>query len=236
MSRPRLAIASQPLVADRHRHDVPAVLLELALGEPLLQPRGVRGLARGALGRAVGVEQEHAGVEHPGQPLDHRRARLRLSQRVDQVALDRGQALVGVQVAGEQRAVDEADDVPERRPERDGEDGERSLARLLEQRRRDALEHEVDADPERAIPPSSSSSISAFWAAMLPLRRIPAVSITQRRSRKRVGLLDVDAVRAGDLAVERTRAPAQQREPEVLLGDEVTEDQRRRGGLHAPGV
>jgi len=42
--------------------------------------------------------------------------------------------------------------------------------------------------------------------------------------------------RARDLAVERSRATAQEREPEVLLGDEVTEDQRRRGGLHARGV
>ena len=69
----------------------------------------------GRLDAAVGDEDQHAGVEHPREALDHHLARARLAQRVDQVALDRVQALVGVQVAGEQRAVDEADDVAERR-------------------------------------------------------------------------------------------------------------------------
>ena len=100
-------------VADRHRHDVPAVVLELAL--PTRATTRVGDRRRRRPRRAVGVEHQHAGVEHAGEPLDHRLARPRLLQRVDQVALDRGQALVGVQVAGEQRAVDEADDVPERR-------------------------------------------------------------------------------------------------------------------------
>ena len=103
--------------------------------------------------------------------------------------------------------------------------------------RRDALEDEVDADPERGSSrPRRARSTSAFWAATLPFSRIPAVSMIQWRSRNRRRLLDVDAVRARDLAVERGGAAAQQREPEVLLGDEVTEDQRRRGGLHARGV
>ena len=83
--------------------------------------------------------------------------------------------------------------------------------------------------PSALIPPASSSSINPRCAATLPFSRIPAVSMIQRGSRKRVGLLDVDRVRARDLAVERAGAPAQQREPEILLGDQITEDQC---GLH----
>ena len=117
--------------------------------------------------------------------------------------------------------------------ERDGEHGERALARLLEQRRRDALEDEVDADPERAHPALVELARSApRCAATLPFSRMPAVSMTQRRSRKRVGSSTSIECAPGDLAVERARAAAQQREPEILLGDEITEDQRRRGGLH----
>ena len=86
------------------------------------------GAARG-LDAAVGGEDQHAGVEHARQPLDHHLARARLAQRVDEVALDRVQPLVGVQVAGEQRAVDEADDVAERRAQRHGQHRERALAR-----------------------------------------------------------------------------------------------------------
>src|SRR4051812_11472140 len=41
--------------------------------------------------------------------------------------------------------------------------------------------------PSAAIPPASSSPISARWADALPFSRIPAVSITQPRSRKRAG-------------------------------------------------
>ena len=93
-----------------------------------------------------------------------------------------------MQVAREQRPVDEADDVPERGAQRDREDGEAALPRLLEQRRRHPLEHELDADPERADAVARRAPrISAFCACTLPLRRMPAVSITHRRSRKRVG-------------------------------------------------
>ena len=113
--RPRLATASQPAVADRHARRRASRRARTRARRAAL-PRVVVGhRPAGALDVAVGVEQQHAGVEHPREPLDHRRARARLAQRVDQVALDRGQPLVGVQVAGEQRAVDEADDVAERR-------------------------------------------------------------------------------------------------------------------------
>ena len=121
-------------------------------------------------------------------------------------------------------------------PERHREDGERALARLLEQRRRDALEHEVDADPERADPALVELLDQRLLGGDAALEAHPRGQHHPAALEEAGRLLDVDAVRAGDLAVERTRAPAQQREPEVLLGDEVTEDQRRRGGLHAPGV
>ena len=87
--------------------------------------------------------------------------------------------------------------------------------------------------PSALIPPASSSAISPRCAATLPFSRIPAVSMIQRALEEARRLLDVDRVRARDLAVERARAAAQQREPEILLGDQITEDQC---GLHPPRV
>ena len=96
--------------------------------------------------------------------------------------------------------------------------------------------------PSAAIPPSSTAD-QRFLGSDAAFEAHPGGEHQPPALEKARGLLDVDAVRAGDLAVERSRAPAQQREPEVLLGDEVTEDQRRRGGarsrsltVRVPGV
>ena len=86
------------------------------------------------------------------QPVDHRALGLRRAQRVDEVALERREAAEDLLLAAGERAVDEVDDLPERRLVRDGEHREAALARDLDERRRHALEAEPDAEPERARP------------------------------------------------------------------------------------
>ena len=118
--------------------------------------------------------------------------------------------------------------------ERDGEHRERALARLLQQRRRDALEDELDADPERAHPALVELGDQRALRGHAALQPHPGGQHDPAPLEEARRLLDVDLVRAGELAVERARAAAQQREPEILLGDEITEDQS--GGLHRPRV
>ena len=84
------------------------------------------------------------------QPVDHRALRLRRAQRVDEVALERGQPAEDLLLAAGQRAVDEVDDLAERRLVRHREDREAALARDLDERRRHALERQADAEAERA--------------------------------------------------------------------------------------
>ena len=131
--------AARPSAARTGRGDgVPAVDVELVQRGRALVDRAPQQLGRrvagGQLDGARGGEDEHAGVEQLGQARDDRLPGVRLAQRVDEVELHARQALVRAQVARQQRAVDRGDDLAERRAQRDREDRERALPRLVEQR------------------------------------------------------------------------------------------------------
>ena len=198
---------------DRHGDDVPAVVLELALGDA---PAHALGIGHGARGRAV--QHEHARVEHAREPGDHRRARLRLAQRVDQVALDRGQPLVAVQVARQRRPGHVARDVAERRLQRHREHREGPLARLLQQRARHALEHEPQPDAQRADPRGVQLGDQRALRRRAPAQPHPGrehhpVALEEPGRR-----LDVDRVRARHLARQRVGAAGDERQAEILGG------------------
>ena len=136
---------------DRER--VPAVGLEFhepggLVPDRVPDPVG-RSVACGGLEPAVGGEQQHRRVHEGREALDDRTLGVVLAQRVHEVQLHRRQPLQRAQVAARQRAVDDADHVPEGHRERDGEDGEGAGARLLQERRRHSLEDEVQAEAER---------------------------------------------------------------------------------------
>ena len=142
--RPAVATACQPL--DLQLDEPGRLLADRA--EQLVDGR----LAGHDVGPALGADQHHAGVEEARQPVDHRALGLRRAQRVDEVALERRQPPEDLLLAADQRAVDEVDDLPERRLVGDREDREGVLARDRDERRRHALERQPDPEAERARP------------------------------------------------------------------------------------
>jgi hypothetical protein len=203
---------------------VPAVVLELALGDAAAHALGVR---HGARGRAV--EHEHAGVEHPREPADHRCARLRLAQRVDQVALDRRQPLVGVQITRQRRPADEPRDVAEGRLQRHREHREGARARFVEQRSRHALEHEPEADAQRAdagLVQLGDQRALRRGAPTQPQTRREHQPAPLEEARRR---FDVDRVRARHFPRQGVGAAGHEREAEVFGSEEISENEHKSG-------
>ena len=214
----------EPASADGRGHGVPAAHVELDEAGRLLAHRAEqlvdRRLAGHDVGPALGADQHHAGVEEARQPVDHRALGLWRAQRVDEVALQRRQPAEDLLLAAGQRAVDEVDDLAERRLVRDGEDREGVHARDLDERRRHALERQAGAEAERAraavLKLGHQAALRAGVAAQPdaggehhPLRPEPALR-----------LRDLDGVRAEDL---RFGVAAEQLEPEGLLGQQIGE-------------
>jgi hypothetical protein len=128
------------------------------LGAYLAQQLVGRRPAGEDLGLALRAHEHDAGVEEARQAVDHRALGVGRAQGVDEVALQSGEAAEDVLLAARHGAVDEVDDLAERRLVRHREDGEAALARHVDQRRRDALEAQADAE---AAPPASSCGTSA---------------------------------------------------------------------------
>ena len=101
---------------------------------------------------------------------------------------------------------------------------EAALARHLDERRRDALEAEADAEPERAHAVGLELRRRAR-AGPPALRAQPHAGGQHHpvRAEPARGRVDLDGVRAAHLALRRLRAAAHQLEPERLLGEQVGE-------------
>ena len=112
-----------------------------------------------------------------------RALRVLLGQRVHQLQLDRGQALHGAQVPAHERPVDGADDLAERRAQRDREDRKQSGASAsLDGAEGTRLKTSSTAKPSAAAPAASSSGISSRCSSVRWRSRTPVVSMIQSRS------------------------------------------------------
>jgi hypothetical protein len=212
---------------DRGRDRVPARHLQLEqpgrLGAHLLQQLVGGRFARDDLGPPLGVQQHHAGVEELRQPIDHRPLGLRRAQRVHQVSLQRGEAPEHVLVAARERAVDEVDDLPERRLVRHREHREVVLLGDLHQRRRHALEPKPHAEPERAHP--ALLELRHERALRLDIAAQPHAGREHHPIRRQParGRVDLHRMRAPHRPLARAHASTEQLEPERVLGDEISE-------------
>ncbi len=182
---------------------------------------------------AVRADDDHGRVEEPPEALCHRALGLGAAQRVDEVALQRGQAPEDADLVARERALDVVDDVAERRLVRHREHREPVLATRLDERGRHALEDDAlaEAEPTGACGGELADEI-ALGA------RVPAQPHA-RREHDPLGLqesgrrLDLDDVRAGDRATRGGLLTAQQPQPVGALGEQVTERQpRSRAGGH----
>ena len=165
---------------------------------------------------------EHdAGVEEARQAVDHRLLRLRRAQRVDEVALQRGQTAEDVLLAARQRAVDEVDDLPERRLVRHGEDRVPCSRAASISAAGTRLKPSPTPKPSALAPPVASCSTSARWASALPRSRTPVVSMTQSRPSQRAGASTSTACAPRTGRRPTSGLAAQQLEPELVLGEQV---------------
>jgi hypothetical protein len=217
---------------DRERERMPAVDLELhqrsgLVDDPLPDGRR-RGLAAARrLERAVGCEQQHRRVDERRQAVDDRALWIVLAESVQEVQLHRRQTLQRSQVAVRQRAVDDADQLPERDRQRDREHRELAGLRLPQERGGHALEHDVQTEAERG-------GIGRLQLADQPaLAGCVVAQAHARGEHDPVGLqprrraVDLDRVGARQATAKGVVAPGQQLQPQVLLGQQVT--QRERG-------
>jgi hypothetical protein len=191
-------------------------------------------VAGGRLDGAVCPKQQHGGVDETGQPRQNGALRVLLAERIHQVQLHRREALQGAQVAADQRAIDRTDHLSERGRQRDREDRKRPGLRLGEQDRRYAPEHQLDAEAERR----RSGRLQLGDQQALALGVVPEPHAGGQHDP--VGLqpgrgpLDLDRVRAGHAPGERLVAPGQQLEPQLLLGEQVTQRERGLRSRHRP--
>ena len=179
---------------------------------------------------AVRREEQHRGIQKRGEPLDDRLPRILLCERIHEVELHRGDALERPQVAAEQRPVDAADDVPERRSQRDAEDGELPLPRLVQQRRRDAFEPQLDSEAERRGPRGLELGDQRALCRRAPAQARARGEHDPLGLQPRCRVLDLDRMRPGDGPAQRIRTAGEKLEPQLLVAQEVPEPERGRCG------
>ena len=185
------------------------------------------------LRRAVRADDDHGRVEEAPEALGHHALGLRAAQRVDEVALQRGQPPEDADLVARERALDVVDDVAERRLVRHREHREPVLAARLDERGRHALEDDALAEPEPAGARGGELAHEVALGARAPAqpharREHHPLGLEEARRR-----LDLDDVRAGDRAARGGLLAAQQPQPVGALGEQVTERQpRSRAGGH----
>jgi len=217
---------------------VPAVDLELHepgghVADRVPDPLG-RSVARGGLEAAVRGEQQHGRVHEGREALDDRSLGVVLPERVHEVQLHRRQPLQRPQVAARQRAVDDADHVPEGHRERDDEDGEGAFARLLQERRGHPLEDEVQAEAERGgVGRLELGDQQALVGGVVAKPHAGGEHDPPRLEPGRRAL-DLDRVGAGHATAQGVVAPGQQLQAQVLLGQQVTKRERGLRSRHRP--
>jgi hypothetical protein len=138
------------------------------------------------------------------------------------------------EVATQQRAIDRADDVPERRPQRDGEEREAPPPCLVDQRRGNGPEHKLDPEAEsRRLRRVELGDEPALRAGAAPQARARGEHDPVRLEPRR-RTLDLDRVRARHAPIERFGAAGQELQAKLLMADEIPEPEReRRCGLIA---